>query len=237
VVLEILEWDSEFFGIKAARINTPDLTEPELRTVLARLVAEGVRLVYWPAHNQCDDKAIGRLGGCLVDTKTTFVIDFRALDLAAFLSTSIVEAYIPSMPAADLERLAIQSGAYSRFAVDPQFPREKFLALYSIWIARSLNREIATEVLVIREGAAVVGMVTLGEKNGRGDIGLIAVDERCRGRKYGETLVRAAQQWFIAQGYALGQVVTQGENRPACALYVKCGYTIDKIEYYYHFWL
>lgn len=141
------------------------------------------------------------------------------------------------MPIADLEALAIQSGPYSRFSVDPKLPEEKFIELYKIWINRSLKKEIADEVLVIREGENVVGMVTLGEKDGKGDIGLIAVERDRRGRKYGEALVRAAQCWFIRRGYEFGQAVTQGGNIPACSLYKKCGYSVEKVEYFYHFWL
>ena len=80
-------------------------------------------------------------------------------------------------------------------------------------------------------------MVTLGEKNLRGDIGLIAVHPDHRGKKMGENLVYAAQTWFRSHGYTEGQVVTQGRNNAACNLYTKCGYVVEKEEYFYHIWL
>jgi dTDP-4-amino-4,6-dideoxy-D-galactose acyltransferase len=79
-------------------------------------------------------------------------------------------------------------------------------------------------------------MVPVGEKNGRGDIGLLAVDSSMRGKKLGIALVNAAQQWTIENGFTTAQVVTQGENVSACRFYEKCGYRIDKIENVYHFW-
>ena len=75
------------------------------------------------------------------------------------------------------------------------------------------------------------------KKNKVRDIGLIAVNRNYRGKRFGEMLVRHAQYWFINNGYNIGQVVTQGTNIPACNLYKKCGYSVEKVEYFYHFWL
>ena len=232
---EMLDWDSDFFGVKVARITEPVLTSEELTSILAELKHKRVELVYWPSRNECDCDEMKRLCGHLVDNKTTFVIDFRRLDWDALISTDIVEPYSQSMPITDMEDLAVQSGEYSRFAVDPRFPRETFVALYQTWIDRSLRKEIASEVLVIREASRIVGMVTIGEKDGRGDIGLIAVETKCWGKKYGEKLVRAAQRWFVKNGYLFGQVVTQGKNTPACNLYKKCGYSIERVGIFLSF--
>ena len=234
---QILNWDTDFFGVTVARITEPVLNELEVSDILLELKAKGVHLVYWPSSCELKGEFVKRFGGRLVDNKMTFAMDLRRLSSDEFISTDIVEAYTQSMPIRDIEGLAIQSGEYSRFGVDHNIPREKFAALYKIWINRSLRKEIAEEVLVIREGDRVVGMVTLGNKNGRGDIGLIAVDKNYRGKKFGEKLVRAAQKWFVKNGYEYGQVVTQGMNIPACNLYKKCGYSIQTVEYYYHFWL
>jgi len=233
---QILDWDTDFFGMVVARITEPTLNEQELADILFELKAKNAALVYWPSNREFQKDAIKRLGGNLVDKKTTFVMDFGSLNFEEIISTDIVEFYTESMSHKEIEDLAIQSGEYSRFAVDRNIPRDKFVALYSIWINRSLRKEIAEEVLVIREGERVVGMVTLGNKNGRGDIGLIAVDKDHRAKKYGEKLVRAAQHWFVKNGYEFGQVVTQGMNLPACNLYKKCGYSVENEEYFYHFW-
>lgn len=80
-------------------------------------------------------------------------------------------------------------------------------------------------------------MVTLGVKNGRGDIGLFAVDPSMRRRNLGVALVRAAQEWTRRKGLRFAQVVTQGKNIAACRLYEKCGYRIEKVDFFYHFWL
>ena len=96
---------------------------------------------------------------------------------------------------------------------------------------------MADEVLVIMRNNHIAGMVTLTDKNGVGDIGLIAVDEKFRGRKFGQQLVLDAQRWFIQHGCHTSCVITQEDNLPACHLYEKCGYQKTKTEFFYHFWL
>jgi dTDP-4-amino-4,6-dideoxy-D-galactose acyltransferase len=174
--------------------------------------------------------------GVLVDKKATFEINLRNINLDR-LPLPKSEPYSSSLPFSQLEKLAIQSGIFSRFAIDNRFSHEKFTALYKTWIRKSISGEMADEVLVIRQNNHIAGMITLSNKNGVGNIGLIAVDEEFRGRKFGQQLVCDAHRWFIKQGCHTAYVVTQGENLPACRLYEKCGYQQIKIEFYYHFWL
>ncbi|KPJ52979.1 hypothetical protein AMJ39_06375 [candidate division TA06 bacterium DG_24] len=235
----ILDWDTDFFGFRVAFITAPRLDSEELARVLSTLREENVKLVYWPSDStsRSSQPAAQSLGGFLADKKTTFFIDFSTIVSTQFVPAAAVEPYQPSMRISDLEALGVQSGEYSRFAVDPRIPRKKFVELYTTWIHNCLKGMLADAVLVIRDGESVVGMVTLGSKGERGEIGLIAVDGNYRGREYGETLVRSAQQWFMARGFRYGQVVTQQANVPACNLYEKCGYSIEKVDFYYHFWL
>jgi len=136
-----------------------------------------------------------------------------------------------------LEHLAVEAGIYSRFRVDPRIPKEKCADLYSRWIRNSTNRQLADAVLVARQSGKIVGMVTVGVKNGAGDIGLIATDASVRGNKLGSALVLAAQEWARKRGLKRAQVVTQGENTAACKLYEKCGYRAARTENFYHFWI
>jgi dTDP-4-amino-4,6-dideoxy-D-galactose acyltransferase len=234
---EILDWDTDFFGIKVGRFTNPQLELQELSEILSEMKKKNVKLVYFPAEKEIEITAAKRLGGFLADKKTTFAIDFSIVNLTESIPTDLVKPFKDSMSVKEFENLAIQSGELSRFAVDPNFPKDKFISLYKTWMKKSLQKEIASEVLFINDENRIAGVVTLGEKKGRGDIGLFAVDKKYRGKKFGEMLVRAAQKWFIDHGYKYGQVVTQGQNTPAGNLYKKCGYSVEKVEYFYHFWL
>ena len=108
--------------------------------------------------------------------------------------------------------------------------------MYALWMINSLNRKIAKEVLVFSENNDLSGFVTLGEKNNRADIGIIAVDHISRGKGIGKILMTSAEKWFSDLGYESIQVVTQGDNYPACRLYESCGYEVDTVEFFYHIW-
>ena len=133
--------------------------------------------------------------------------------------------------------MAIQIGIHSRFGVDPKISKKTFHKLYHTWIKNSVRGTAADKVFVIREKNKIVGMITLISKNGRGDIRLVAVDAKCRGKKLGTSLIYAALKYFIKKDYTKAQVVTQKSNVPACHLYEKCGFHREKIDNFYHFWL
>jgi len=232
---KLLPWDSNIFNIKTGRIIPVCLQEDQLVSILAEMRREEFRLVYWASEYQ-NAYDLLPYSGMLVDKKTTFKINLQNISLDR-LPPPKAKPYCSSFSFAQLEKLAIQSGVYSRFARDTRFPHEKFIILYKTWIQKSVSGEMADEVLVIIKNNHVAGMVTLANKNGVGDIGLIAVDEKFRGRKIGQQLVLDSQRWFIQHGCHTACVVTQEDNVPAYRLYEKCGYQKTKTEFYYHFWL
>jgi len=232
---QLLTWDTEFFEIKTGRIIPTSLQENQLASILEKMHQKGFQLAYWASDHQYAYD-FQSYSGILVDKKTTYEISLQNINLDS-MSLPKTEPYSSSLPFSQLEKLAVQSGAFSRFALDNRFPHEKFIALYKTWIQKSVSGEIANEVLVIRQNNNIAGMVTLSIKNEVGDIGLIAVDEKFRGKKLGQQLVYDSQRWFIQHGCHTAHVVTQGDNLPACNLYEKCRYQKIKIEFYYHFWL
>lgn len=148
-----------------------------------------------------------------------------------------VEFYQDNQVSPELEQLALAAGGYSHFRMDPKFPRELFFKIYHEWIKNSVNKSVASDIIAIKDHDKVVAMTTLGAKNNRGDIGLLAVDANFRGKNFGTKIVVAAQMYFISQGFTLAQVVTQVDNTPARRLYEKCGFRPEKLENFYHFWL
>jgi dTDP-4-amino-4,6-dideoxy-D-galactose acyltransferase len=235
----ILEWDTGFFGITISRILPDRLSTGDLEETLSRMKENKVRLAYWASDPDDDEsqRAARYCRGLMVDRKITYVADTRRTPLPADRPAWVVEEYDGILSGDDLEDLAVQAGRYSRFRVDPRIPESKFVELYKTWVRKSVDKRIAEAVLVVRQSGKIVGMVTVGEKNGRGDIGLIAVDDAMRGKRVGAALVIAAQAWALGKGWNTAQVVTQGENVAACRLYERFGYTIDHTRNVYHFWI
>jgi len=232
--IEKLEWDTDFFQTPVYRISNPTLSKAHLQEQLSKALKLGASLVYWQSGKELSELDSLPMKGSLVDLKATFLTNLATTKGKRY--SSLVETYHPSMKVEELIDLAVQSGEYSRFSVDPNIDLEKFHELYSIWARRSAAKEIALEVFVIRSNTKIVAMLTAGTKNGIADIGLLAVDSSVRGQGHGQTLVRHAQQWFQDRGFKQCQVVTQKNNLSACGLYQKCEFQIQKIEPFYHFW-
>lgn len=236
---QLLDVDSEIFGFPVAKILPDKLSRGELKQVISRLKKEDVRLAFWASNpkDKESQQAARFCHGFLADKKVTFVIDIGQLPDRPTGIDWEIEEYADALPCAELENLAIQVGRNSRFGADPRIPEDAFIDLYKLWIRNSVNGQVADAVFVVRQSGRVVGMVTVGVKDGRGNIGLFAVDPALRRKNLGVSLVRAAQEWARRKGFRFAQVVTQGKNVAACRLYRKCGYSIDKIEFFYHFWI
>ena len=107
------------------------------------------------------------------------------------------------------------------------YSSRKHSRLYNLWIINSVNRKIAREVLVYLDSNEIAGFVTLGEKSKRGVLGIIAGNAKFRGRGR----QNLAESCFAGQGYGSVQVVTQGDNVPACRLYENCGYRVETVGF------
>jgi dTDP-4-amino-4,6-dideoxy-D-galactose acyltransferase len=236
---ESLEWDSSFFGFPVARIRPGSLSQEQLGETLREMQRTEVKLAYWFAADSVLSSELAELhGGFLADQKTTYVADLSALDPDEFSNLEQIEFFHAKSPTLELEELAIESGRMSRFRTDPRIPKGRFEELYRTWIRKSAEGTMARGILIAKGSTgAIAGMVTLGEKSGRGDIGLLAVATAARGQKLGRRLVNAAQREFILRGFRQAQVVTQGSNQPACKLYESCGFSVQKTELVFHFWL
>lgn len=237
-VLQPLAWDSEYLGFGVARLETKNLSPDELAQLIAEARAAGMRLLYLiAAPDDARSNASAREAGAwLADRKVTFAMPVLPSEQTAAVGPAIqpTTSWTPQ-----LESLALQSGEYSRFRLDAHFAPTVFTGLYQRWLQNSLNHQIAREVLVFDANNAgnAQGLLTLGLKNGRADIGLLAVDAEARGQRIGQQLVAAARQRTAAWGLAELQVVTQLDNEPACGFYRRCGFREWQVEHIYHFWL
>lgn len=228
-MIRLLDWDSDFFGYKVGSIsieNVSDINE-ELE------IDAEFKLVYLFSKEKLTVSLSKKYSARWVDTK---VVLKRKVVPNSMLPAAF--KIIPYYGEDDVEifNLALESGIYSRFNVDPNFRNNEFERLYNEWIKKSLNNTISEIVYIAYINECVAGFITIGEKNGRADIGLIAVDKEFRGRNVGLSLIEMACQYAHVKGYEEIQVVTQGENTPAMKLYSKCGFIVDDTTFVYHIW-
>jgi len=128
-----------------------------------------------------------------------------------------------------LECIARSSHRDSRFYNDPQFDKPRCDDLYAAWIRRSCEAR-SDHVFVATDQNQPSGYMTVTGNS----IGLVAVTEHARGRGLGIQLVTAAQRYFSNSDAGYVEVVTQGRNRAARDLYLRCGFRVFKAQHWYH---
>jgi dTDP-4-amino-4,6-dideoxy-D-galactose acyltransferase len=229
-MIEHLSWDSQFFGLKVGRAVFSRLSEEELASI-CKEKQEGLYAAVYLFSGLPADASHEKLeqAGCkLYDIKRTYYKD-KLNNLA--MPEGCLSYTGPLTP--ELLALAIDSGHKSRFRNDSRL-QHKASELYTLWIEKSLSRQIADEVIVCLEAGKIQGFVSLAVKNGTGKIGLIAVDANCRGRGLGRKLMQAAESYYASAGAANAEVVTQQDNTGACRLYESSGYLRHTDVFVYH---
>lgn len=235
---QVLDWDTEFFGFRIARLNEERLTEDKLAHAVSWCRANEVKCLYFLADNR--DAATIRLAEWanfhFVDTRVAYEKRFcQSIANVDEADTCIRLAQPADVPA--LRVIAASSYTDSRFYNDPGFPRLLCDRLYETWIEKSCSG-YADAVLVAQMQGVPVGYISCHLQNdGQGQIGLVGVAGNVQGKGIGTRLIDAATSWFAARGTDTITVVTQGRNIVAQRLYQRSGFLICSTDTWYHLWL
>jgi dTDP-4-amino-4,6-dideoxy-D-galactose acyltransferase len=233
----LLEWDTQFFGYKIASVRAFEFGFKKLNTIIRELKEQDFKLAYCfvDPDDNVSNESLNQIPGFLADEKVTYSIGVtKELN---FPVTDHIITYNLNNTSEKLKNLALQSGLYSRFKIDPDFHNNEFERLYTEWIEKSVERKLAHEILVYNEGSEILGFITLALHKNTGSIGLIAVDEKQRGKAIGKKLIGAALQYFKNHNITNVEVVTQKANYAACRFYESCGFKIKSIINIYHLWI
>jgi dTDP-4-amino-4,6-dideoxy-D-galactose acyltransferase len=179
------------------------------------------------------------LGFRLTGVRTSFVAEapFRA-DLTGTGATRVRTAQTTDIDT--LEQIATTAHPDTRFFADTAFSRESCERLYAMWIRRSVEGW-ADQVFVADQDAAFgsagpVGYVTLHRSGSTARIGLIAVASGTRRAGIGRALMMEAFRWCDAQQVQGLSVATQAQNTSALRFYLRCGFGVDRVDFWLHKW-
>jgi len=231
--IQYLKWDSDFFEKKIGRIDVDYYTD--LNTLLNDAKKAGYQLIYIFGGQDLyiDDEVLRKFNGLFADRKILYEKDIGSTNMAL----PLVSEYTNKELVSELEQLAFESGKYSRFKLDKNFKENDFFKMYNIWVANSINHQIADKVFIVMENNQIKGMVTLKINEDYGQIGLIAISPNSQGKGYGRALIAACENELFNKHISKLEVSTQLKNKQASLFYEKCGFTIKTITNIYHFWI
>ena len=235
-VCEYLDWDSEFFALRIGRVAAR-LDAETMIGVREWCTSQAIDCLYLLCD--CTDGTATltaeRNGFHLVDVRVNLTCDVGSRAQDARGSGNVRPA-----GAADLKTLraiARVSHHDSRFYQDGHFPAERCDALYETWIAKSCSGYADAVLVPAVNGTDPAGYVTCERPvDGRGRIGLFAVAAGDQRQGLGQALIQHALSWFASRGVTRVMVTTQARNVPALRLYERCGFVVESVQLWYHWW-
>lgn len=229
-----LDWDSQFFNRRIARLTSTSLNSQDVDTALAWCRSKRIDCLYYlaPAEDFTSIHLAEQAGFHLVDIRMTFTLPENHRTTAPE-HPQIRLVRPEDLPA--LKEIARQAYRSTRFFNDPHFPHPTCEQLYMVWIENSCQG-YAQAVWVADAGNGPIGYTTCHLDGKRGQIGLVGIHPDHHQRGWGRKLVSTALQYFSEQHCHPVQVVTQGNNLSAQKLYAACGFTIRSVECWYHRW-
>ena len=233
---ELLEWDSQLFGARIARVSGPLRTDLDLARVNAWCDANGIDCLQWLAEG--DQPSLGRLahagGFRFVDVRLELRRAVGPAEPPSAVESGVRRASPADLPAITL--IASRVHTDSRFVQDERFA-DRAPQLFGRWIARDFERA-AGVVLVVGDGTAIAGYCScfLTPGDTCGTISLVGVAPGCQRRGVGQLLTREAIRWFVGRGCKEISVVTQAANVRAQRLYQACGFKTVGCRIWFHRW-
>jgi ribosomal protein S18 acetylase RimI-like enzyme len=232
-----LDWDSEFFDKRVARLNRSRLLGSEILEMLAWCDAHRIDCLYFLAD--ADDAETRRLA----DQHNFLEVDMR-LTLARPITPDDQQSALQMDSRVRLAResdLPVLRGFArtlhydSRFYFDRRFERSKCDLLYETWIEKSC-RDRAQTVFVCEVDGQAVGYIACRSGAEETQIGLLGVAETHARTGLGKALVQRFLSWSAQQGAQRATVVTQVRNTAAQNLYQNCGFLPAFLQRWYHRW-
>ena len=232
--IEKLNWDTEFFGYEIGKVTLKGFAIEQYEGFLEKATKSKMRLIYVFPLDRISVKTLLDCKIPLVDTKVTF----EKADFISFKSVNNIKSYDSNEKFGSIQKLALLSGEYSRYRIDKNFSNNEYGRLYSEWIIRSINKEIASDVIIYKKGDLIKGFVSYKMINNiKIVVGLIAVDKTEHGQGIGKVLMQAVENIAFQQGIKKILVSTQFKNEQALRFYKSCGYKIIEQQEIFHLWI
>lgn len=232
--IENLEWDTNFFGIKSARICLNEkVEENDIQDMINELKKENYQFVtIRNIENQNKNNyALKNVDNIfLADVNIEFKKELEGvIKLREKLDINNNLEYNQ-----EIINISKDSFKYSRFINDINL--KKSSEVYVQWAKNAFNRE-DKYFCTYKENHKVVGYLLFSISNKKLVIELIAVSRKSQGKGIGKKLIENIEEFALKNKITTIQVGTQLNNISAQNFYIKCGFKHVANHSIYHLWL
>ncbi|MDR3234790.1 MAG: GNAT family N-acetyltransferase [Planctomycetaceae bacterium] len=244
------DWDSRFFGFPIGNFEVPENCSKETLEDILREAHTKFRLVSVTLSGEGPDTLPVSAAVCpcyarQLHFKKQYSKEQSGTEPHGCEVNPNVRPYTSAFCTPALERLAVQSGTFSRFRQDPELS-PRYEQLFLVWIHNAVSKELADGIWTWVDNGQHAGLVTIrcakrtnphtGEVEREGRIGMLSVDSKHRGQGIGQHLLEACDFWCHSLDIPVSAVITQKENQPVRSLCEKLGFQIDSESSVYHYW-
>ncbi len=234
--IELLPWDSEFFGFRIGRVHSRQFKPDELPRQASE---QGYRCLYLTCGISDGGalKEAARAGFAPIDVRVTLKarLDLSTPEPEEHAAIDISPYRPEDMP--HLIAIAHDLSAYSRFNLDTGFEDAAALRLYARRIQDSCAGR-AEITLVARRDGIPVGFATCTAAGATsGALEMVGVRDSAAGTGIGSALVKAALHHHQQAGRPNVVVTVQGRNPRALNFYQRNRFQIREMELVFHCWI
>ncbi len=236
---ELSALDEERFGYRTAKAVVHDDAEAAASVDDAGNLGAKLLIVRCRAEDLHAAQMLEERGARLMDVLVYYARDLRKHPIPADVGG------VPVRPLRDGDADAVAAIARDSFAgylghyhADPRIDRAKADEVYVSWAYRScVSRDVAHEVLIADDGAALLGFATL-RRNApdEGEGVLFGVAPAAQGRGIYRSFMIGGMNWCVAQGAARMVVSTQITNIAVQKVWTRLGFEPHKSYLTFHRW-
>lgn len=237
-LIEILKWDSEFFGFNIAFLSCMHLTENIMYRIEKFIMNENVKLIEYlcNCHDRRSVRVAEKNGFRFVDMRLTYKKSMQqeeAISLGKWHFGRAEQDAIVSLK----EMVSGDFYKDSRYFFDGNFEIKKIDEFYQGWIEKGVLGEYDDECWCLYDNNMPVAFCTLKYAgNKRVNIGIFGIDRKYQGMGLGKKLLCCVYNMLMAKNIENIFVVTQGRNYEAQCLYQSFGFRTETTQLWYHKW-
>lgn len=229
-----LIWDTDFFGVKSARVDLEGEVVEEFHKEILDFCNNYEFITICNIDNVNENNSwIGKkTNAFLTDINIQFL---RILDqqIDYHSDNTFVESNMDRN--GEIEGIAQKSFVHSRFFNDTNLDIEKSRDVYLHWTENAFNKE-DKYFAVYKHENKIMGYILFSLKEYSSVIELIAVDENSQGQKIGKSLIKTMEAFVTKKGIFRIEVGTQVNNISSIQFYNALGFDYVGCRSIYHLW-
>lgn len=227
-----LDWDTNYFGVKAAKV----ILNKQFETVnFEKLVSKCNEFDFITIvngeNNSINNYLIGKYtSGFLVDVNVQFLKTVKSNRIPS--SCRIFNNFEYNLK---ILEIANSEFTFSRFYNDPNLNEKLSKEIYLNWVKNSFNKENKF-FIVAQEKDIVQGFLLFSFIDELITIELISLSKSSQGMGIGTELLDCLEAFAISRGLKKIVVGTQIDNEQAVNFYMRKGFNFNSKSSIYHYW-